>query len=312
MNAKDRHSPRSRADLDRLLDGENDGSALAGFVAEVRDLGSSATTTPNRALTEFVSAPSRGGAATPTSRRKTAMLTTITAALGTTAGKIVLTGTAAAALVTGAAVSDAIDVPGIGPDSTEVIATVDDSTDDSASEASSTSVTSTTIDSGSSPSTSGPTPTSEPARLDVSSTGLADTGSSTIDAVDAVNAGSLTVRVESGDPIVESVDPAPSWSWRYDEEDSDDENEIDVSFRRGEDRVDVEIEIEDGQIRVRVRDRRTDEERFTTLDGAPFPDDDDSNDDDASDDDDDSDDHDDDQEHDDDSDHEDESDVDDR
>ena len=136
MNAEDRHPHRSRADLDRLLDGDDDGSALAGFVAEVRDLGSSATTTPNRALTEFVSAPSRGGAATPTPRRRAAMLTTLTAALGTTAGKVVLTGTAAAALVTGAAVSDAIDLPGIGPDRNEVIATVDDSSDDSASSSS--------------------------------------------------------------------------------------------------------------------------------------------------------------------------------
>ena len=61
------------------------------------------------------------------------MLTALSAAAGTTIGKVVLTSTAAAALVTGAAASDVLDVPGIGPDRTEVIATVDDSGDESAS-----------------------------------------------------------------------------------------------------------------------------------------------------------------------------------
>ena len=198
------------------------------------------------------------------------MLTALSAAAGTTVGKIVLTGTAAAAIVTGAAATDAIDVPGIGPD-TEIVSTFDDSTDDSPSSSSTMTSTSTTAPASTSSTTASPTIT---AAIEVAGLGLPDIDNTTISAADA---GTLTVRVLDGQLVPVSIDPADGWTAT--DESSPSENEIEVSFRRGGDRVDVEIEIDDGMVRVRVRDRRTDEETFTNLDGTPFVADDDSDDD---------------------------------
>ena len=116
MNDHLPHRRHPRAELDRLADGVDDGSELARFLAEVRSSRDVPPTAPNPTLTEFVSAPLRETDEAPDPTRTKPMIAGLLTAAGTTAGKI---GLAAAALVAGAIVTDALPPSG---DRSEVVA----------------------------------------------------------------------------------------------------------------------------------------------------------------------------------------------
>ena len=96
---------RSRSELDAIADGTSDGSRLSEFVSEMRSLGDNAGVEPNRALTEFVSAPGRehdivvASAATDSPKARIPVIAQLSALAATTIGKVALTGGVAAAAV---------------------------------------------------------------------------------------------------------------------------------------------------------------------------------------------------------------------
>ena len=107
---------RSRRQLDAVADGASDGSPLGDFVSEMRSLGDGEGVVPGRALTEFVSAPSREhdtvvAALATESKARNPMIAHLSALAATTVGKVVLTGGVAAAAVGGAVVVNEIQEP---------------------------------------------------------------------------------------------------------------------------------------------------------------------------------------------------------
>ncbi len=268
MNDHQRPRRRSKAELDALADGSDDGSELAAVLGEMKHASQRvAPTAPNRMLTEFVSTPGLPSETAPSTPRTKSMLTTIIATVGTSAGKLVLAGSAAAAVVTGAIVMDS--VPFAPQQSTEVIA--------AGTDGSSSTTTNRTSDSSQTTQTTSTSQTSQTSQTDTS-TSSNDTNSSSgnpsgpaVDApaqvIQVLDGGSITVAVENGVPVL--IDTQPNDGWTVNDEGST-FGAIDLAFRRGSDRIDVDVEVEDGAVRVRIRDRRTDTESETGLDGAPF------------------------------------------
>lgn len=70
--------------------------------------------------------------------------------------------------------------------------------------------------------------------------------------IDAGDAGSLMVTVDSGGLLLLTASPNQGWSVEVERASGP---EVEVTFRSGTTRVDANVELEDGQIRVRVRTR---------------------------------------------------------
>ena len=230
---------RSRRQLDAVADGASDGSPLGDFVSEMRSLGDGEGVVPGRALTEFVSAPSREhdtvvAALATESKARNPMIAHLSALAATTVGKVVLTGGVAAAAVGGAVVVNEIqEPPGV-----EVVASGESSD-------STTSTTSTSVPESTSTSTTAPESSTSTSTSSSSSTTTVPGSGAVVDTepitVDAEGAGTVTYQVRDGQLVLLDATPAAGWTL-YDETRP---AEIDLSFRAvvGSERVDVEIEL---------------------------------------------------------------------
>lgn len=247
---------RSRRELDMVADGAHAESTLGQLVSEMRSLGEHPGVEPNRALTEFVSAPRRPhdvvvAPATTHSKARIPVIAQLSALAATTVGKVVLTGSVAAAAVGGAvAVNELQD-----PMPAQVIATADD--DSSSLSSSSTSTSSTTSSSTTTTTVDPPDGTTSSTTSSSSTTiaagvSVADTEAITLD---ADGAGTVIYQVLDGRLVLIDAIPAEGWTLRNEST----AFEIDLSFRTPDDteRVDVDIEFEDGVPRARI-ERETD------------------------------------------------------
>jgi len=204
---------------------------------------------PNRAVTEFVTAPGRTdelvALAAADSKARTSVIAPLSALAATTIGKVALAGSVAAAAVGGVVVVNEIQEP----EPTQIVTAADSSSTSSTS--TTTPSTSTTLpDSSSSTTTPTSTSTTDAPQL------VEDTEPITID---ADGAGSVTYQVSGGQLGLLDATPADGWTVR----DESYDHEIELSFRSADDsvRVDVEIEIDDGEIKVRIeRELRDDDD----------------------------------------------------
>lgn len=237
----------------------------------------------------------------PTTRR-TPVLQSIAAFLGTIAGKIVVGTTVAAASAGVAHGTGVVDIPGLPDDDPVVVETIDeddrdaddrdaDGDDDRAGESVTTTAapatTTTTLPpSVSTVTTSPPTTTSVPSTTPPSTTTPSTTPTSTTapsttsttvpagpvadqqHAFTEPGVGTSTVAIQDGRLVFVSATPADGWTLR---EAGPDEDGVDTSYAQGDLEVDIDFEIEDGRLRIRVRtendatDQRTEEFHWIDL-----------------------------------------------
>ena len=246
------HDPNP-IDRNPFPDELDDDSPVAAALSETRALlREGPASEPTAALTEFVSVAPRPDQVEPqllTPQRTRTMLERLTNS-SRAPGRVALVATVGVAALAGVAALS------LGPN--------DDAGLAAASGSNSTST------STSSPTTSPTTPPAPGSSTTAGSAGsrIADQGPTVVPVAEV---GSVTVEVVDGRPVL--IASEVSSGWRLVEETPDEPDELDLSFRNGDDRIDVDIEPDDGTIRVRIRDRRTGDERVTSLDGRPLGDD---------------------------------------
>lgn len=287
-------NPRSDRALDRLLDGSEDGSALSDALARLRTHPERVgPTEAGRALAEFVSAPHRPDVVVD--HGSLHMPTTVSATTGSTNGRVLAAGLAAAVLAV-AAIAGFLFAGGGNPDDVVTLddpreATGDPSVPSSAPlDVASVDSSSTTSTSSSSSTTGAPAPTSStvaPAATSVPSTVDAATSTSTTTSTVAStttivtttvspSTSSTTTTTAAGADRLGEVVPVldvgtatvsvigstvvldavtAAPGWQVIDDSAEEPGTVDLSFRTGVDDERVDLDVEWEDGAVRVRIR---------------------------------------------------------
>jgi hypothetical protein len=289
------HEHLNDDEAERFLSGEADGDPLSATLESMRHHFDSVTPpTPSDALSEFLSVDlvaeftDSTPPTSPTIKDRTKM--SLSAFVGTAAGKILIGTTVAAASVGGAQATGVVDLPLLPDVDDQSVVEVDvaDIGDDTVIEV----ATPVTDELPPAPAASSSDSLADDSDSDdsVSDSDESDDTNLVIAArtFDVLDVGTVTIQSDAVNGLT-VVDTTTTDGWTVeidndsdssddddddDESDNDESHEVEVTFRNGDDRVDFKAEVEDGALRIRIRDRRTDtvEELWFDENGNPIAD----------------------------------------